>query len=94
MAIDFIKYVKLRADEIGCNRALYNHHGWFGNPYNQVEIIERLPEDSFENEMINVLRDEGFDGPWGILGHIKSEDVQKVLERNMNGLKSLRPRTN
>ncbi|WP_411030446.1 sugar phosphate isomerase/epimerase family protein [Spongiimicrobium sp. 3-5] len=144
LAIDFIKFVKLRADEIGCNLALYNHHGWFGNPYNQVEIIERMPEDSlkiiynfhhahhyldefpkivkkikaylsyvningirkegpqiltigegdFENEMINILRDEGFEGPWGILGHIKSEDVQKVLERNMNGLKSLKPRIN
>ncbi len=56
--------------------------------------ILTIGEGGFENEMINVLRDEGFDGPWGILGHIKSEDVQKVLERNMNGLKSLRPRTN
>ncbi len=56
--------------------------------------ILTIGEGDFENEMINVLRDEGFDGPWGILGHIKSEDVQKVLERNMNGLKSLRPRTN
>ncbi len=56
--------------------------------------ILTIGEGDFENEMINVLRDEGFDGPWGILVHIKSEHVQKVLERNMNGLKSLRPRTN
>lgn len=144
LAIEFIKFIKLKAEEIGCEIALYNHHGWFGNPYNQVEIIERLPADSlkmvynfhhahnyldefsniaktikpylsfvningmrkegpqiltigegdYENMMIKILLDEGFDGPWGILGHIKSEDVQKVLERNMKGLKLLRPYTN
>ncbi|NER17576.1 TIM barrel protein [Spongiivirga citrea] len=139
LAIEFIKFIKLKADTIGCKVALYNHHGWFGNPHNQVEIIELLPQDSlsmvynfhhahqyvdefpeiakkikpylsyvtingmkkegpeiltigegdYENEMINILLDEGFVGPWGILGHIKSEDVQEVLERNINGLKSL-----
>ena len=143
LAVEYIKFIKKRADEIGCELALYNHRGWFGNPRNQVEIIERLPEESlklvynfhhahhyldefseiaeiikpylsyvnlngmredgpeiltigdgdYENKMINILIDEGFDGPWGILGHIKSEDVQKVLERNMNGLKALRSNT-
>jgi hypothetical protein len=36
--------------------------------------------------MIKQLLDQGFNGPWGILGHIKTEDVQKVLERNIDGL--------
>ena len=46
LAIEFIKFIKSEADQIGCKIALYNHHGWFGNPHNQVEIIELLPQDS------------------------------------------------
>lgn len=139
-AIEFVKSIKNKADKIGCKIALYNHHGWFGNPYNQIEIIESLPNDSLsivynfhhahqylddyaeiakritpylsyvningmkregpqiltigdgdhEQEMIKILFDEGFEGPWGILGHIKTKDVKKVLERNINGLKSMK----
>ncbi len=142
LAIEFIKFIKFEADKIGCKVALYNHHGWFGNPHNQVKIIELLPQDSLsmvynfhhahqyldefpeiakkikpylsyvningmrkegpqiltigegdhEVDMLNILLKEGFVGPWGILGHIESEDVQKVLERNVNGLKSLKSR--
>ena len=142
VAIDMVSYVKSEADKVGCNLALYNHHGWFGNPYNQVEIIETLAEDSLtmvynfhhghdhvdefpqivktikpylsyvnlngvkkdgpkilpigegdhEFEMIHTLQDAGYDGPWGILGHIKTEDVQEVLQRNLDGLSTFRPR--
>lgn len=132
-----IQFVKSKADELGCKLALYNHHGWFGNPYHQVEIIEGLnldltmvynfhhaqeyvddfpkiakmikPHLSFVNlngvkkegpqildigagdyefEMIKDLQAEGFNGPWGILGHIKTEDVREVLIRNLEGLKN------
>lgn len=137
LSIEMIQFVKLKADELGCKLALYNHHGWFGNPYHQVEILDRLKDDSitmvynfhhaheyvdefpeivtkivphlsfvnlngvkkegpqilpigkgdYEFEMIEQLNKEGFHGPWGILGHIKTEDVQKVLIRNIDGLK-------
>ena len=143
-AVEMLKFIKGKADEVGCNLALYNHHGWFGNPHNQVEIIEALNLDSltmvynfhhaqeyvdefpaiakkikpylsfvnlngvkkegpqiltigegdYEYEMIKNLQDEGFNGPWGILGHIKTEDVQKVLKRNIDGLTSLKSRKN
>ena len=136
LCVEMIKSIKLKADEIGCKLALYNHHGWFGNPHNQVEILEKLNQDSitmvynfhhsheyidefpeivkkikpylsfvnlngvkkkgpqilpigkgdFEFEMIKQLIDQGFNGPWGILGHIKTEDVQNVLQRNVEGL--------
>ena len=46
-----------------------------------------IGEGDYEYEMIKSLLDEGYKGPWGILGHIKTEDVQKVLTRNMEGLK-------
>ena len=138
-AIEMIKFIKIKADEIGCKIALYNHHGWFGDPNNQVAIIEQLPDDSLsmvynfhhaheyleefpqiikkikpylssvnlngmikegpkilplgagvhEKKMIRHLQEEGFDGPWGILGHVENEDVKKVLERNMEGFNSI-----
>ena len=31
-----------RPAKIGCSLALYNHGGWFGEPENQIAIIERL----------------------------------------------------
>ncbi|MFC0603050.1 sugar phosphate isomerase/epimerase family protein [Winogradskyella pulchriflava] len=139
LAIEYIKFIKAKAEEIGCNIALYNHHGWFGNPYNQIEIIETMEDNSlkivynfhhahdyldefpeiakkmtpylthvnlngvkkdgpqiltigdgdFEYKMMKHLLDEGYHGPWGILGHIETEDVQKVLKRNIEGLKGL-----
>ncbi|MGI9544848.1 MAG: sugar phosphate isomerase/epimerase family protein [Cyclobacteriaceae bacterium] len=139
VAIDMIKFVNAKAEEIGCQVALYNHHGWFGDPSNQVDIIKALPqcslsivynfhhaheyleefpqivkkikpylswvnlngikeegpqilpigEGDYEFEMITLLINEGFEGPWGILGHVESEDVKRVLERNIEGLNSL-----
>ena len=42
-----------------------------------------------EKEMIEVLVQEGFNGPWGILGHIEDEDIEKVMNRNYQGLINL-----
>jgi len=138
-SVKMIEFILLKADEIGCKLALYNHHGWFGSPHNQVEILEKLNRESitmvynfhhaqeyvdefpeivkkikpylsyvnlngvkkegpqilpigqgdYEFEMIKQLLDEGFNGPWGILGHIKTEDVQEVLKRNIDGMNLL-----
>lgn len=135
-AIEMLKYVNDRATAINCNIALYNHRGWFGNPFNQVEIIESLPDldlsmvynfhhahsyyhefpeivnlinphlswvningmqldgpkilpvgsGDLESEMINRLVQAGFQGPWGILGHVEDRDVRDVLEENIAGL--------
>ena len=35
-----IQYINKRASEIGCTMALYNHEDWFGEPANEVKIIE------------------------------------------------------
>ena len=35
-----IQYIQKRASEIGCTVALYNHEDWFGEPENEVKIIE------------------------------------------------------
>jgi sugar phosphate isomerase/epimerase len=37
------------AAKIGCSVALYNHGSWFGEPENQIEIIERLKRDGVTN---------------------------------------------
>lgn len=41
-SIKLIDYTYKRAKEIGCTISLYNHGGWFGNPQNQIKIIENL----------------------------------------------------
>ena len=37
------------AAQIGCTVALYNHGGWFGEPENQIAIIERLRAGGITN---------------------------------------------
>jgi sugar phosphate isomerase/epimerase len=37
------------AAQIGCKVGLYNHGGWFGEPENQLAIIERLARDGVTN---------------------------------------------
>jgi hypothetical protein len=39
-AVKAIQLIHKRAAEIGCTIALYNHKDWFGEPANQVKIIE------------------------------------------------------
>jgi len=51
--------------------------------------ILTIGEGDYEKNMIKLLLDAGFKGPWGVMGHIENEDVKKVLERNIAGLKSL-----
>lgn len=136
---NMIAYLSKRANEIGCNLALYNHGGWFGNPENLVKIIQSLSEHEIgiifnfhhahnllgnfdalvknmkpylwavnlngmnpagpkiltigegteEAEMIEILVENGFNGPFGILGHREDADVEKVLQANLDGLKSI-----
>jgi sugar phosphate isomerase/epimerase len=38
-----------QAAEMKCQIALYNHGGWFGEPVNQIAIIDRLKRDGFDN---------------------------------------------
>lgn len=139
LSLEMIKYVKTLANEVGCEMAIYNHRGWFGNPHNQIEILEKLNDKSlsmvynfhhaheyvdefdqvakkitpylsyvnlngikkegpeimtigegdYELKMVRALMNEGYEGPWGILGHIKTEDVRDVLNRNLDGLEKL-----
>ena len=42
--INTIKYLQSRVSKIGCKIALYNHGDWFGEPVNQIMIIEGLED--------------------------------------------------
>jgi sugar phosphate isomerase/epimerase len=37
-----VKYIAEKAAEVGSSVGLYNHGGWFGEPENQIAIIEHL----------------------------------------------------
>ena len=125
------------AGKIGCSLALYNHGGWFGEPENQIAIIERLKGKGVTNvgmvynlhhghehldrfpellvkmkpylkavnlngmdpggdrvgrkilplgqgerdlELLRIIRDSGYRGPIGILGHTM-DDAEERLQR-------------
>jgi sugar phosphate isomerase/epimerase len=139
LSVKMIRFVKERADALGCKLALYNHRGWFGNPLHQIDILEQLKDKSvtmvfnfhharetvkgfakiakkitpylshvnlsgvntegpeivslgqgsYEIKLVKKLLKNGYEGPWGILGHVKTEDVQVVLNRNIKGLNLL-----
>ncbi len=44
-----IRTIAEAAAKQGCTVALYNHGSWFGEPENQIAIIERLKQDNITN---------------------------------------------
>lgn len=44
-----IRTIAEAAAKVGCEVALYNHGAWFGEPENQIAIIERLRGDGVAN---------------------------------------------
>jgi sugar phosphate isomerase/epimerase len=51
--------------------------------------ILTIGEGSHERGMLRALRDAGYRGPIGILGHVDNEDVELVLQRNLDGLRAM-----
>lgn len=56
-----IKPIAQAAAKIGCIVALYNHGSWFGEPENQLQIIERLKQDGVTNVGIVYNQHHGHD---------------------------------
>ena len=48
-AAEKLRPLAQEAGKIGCSLALYNHGGWFGEPENQIAIIERLKSQGVTN---------------------------------------------
>ena len=139
-----IKPIAEEAAKLGCSVALYNHGGWFGEPKNQVAIIEALklknvgivynqhhghdhfdkfPEllkqmkphllalnlngsvrggdkvgkkimplgtGELDETLLATIRDSGYTGPIGILGHTQDDAAERLAD-NLDGLKWLLP---
>jgi sugar phosphate isomerase/epimerase len=47
--VDAITPIAREAAKLDCKVALYNHGGWFGEPENQLAIIDRLKSDGITN---------------------------------------------
>jgi sugar phosphate isomerase/epimerase len=138
-AVKNLTILNNKALETGCKVALYNHMNWFGEPENQVNILEKMNSDNIgivynlhhghhhierfaellqimmphlwiinlngmneagpkiltlgegehDASMIKIIRESGFKGTIGIIGHTEGEDIQKVLERNLEGMKKI-----
>ncbi len=48
-----------------------------------------IGEGAYEKDMFNTLKEVGFKGPWGILGHVGEKDVEEVLQKNLDGLEKI-----
>lgn len=44
-----LRPIVTEARRLGCTVSLYNHGGWFGEPDNEIAIVERLRRDGFTN---------------------------------------------
>ena len=46
---DRLRPILKAAAEVGCKVGLYNHGGWFGEPENQIAVLERLKAEGLTN---------------------------------------------
>lgn len=144
-AAKVIRPLAEEAAKLQCSVGLYNHGSWFGEPENQIALIEhlklknvgivynlhhghdhlgRMPallksmtphllafnlngmvaggervgkkilpigEGHFDAELLKGLRDSGYTGPVGILGHT-DDDAAERLADNLDGLAWLKAR--
>ena len=52
--------------------------------------IITLGEGDRELDMLRIIKESGYRGSIGILGHTEGEDIRIVLERNLEGLADLK----
>jgi sugar phosphate isomerase/epimerase len=134
-----IRPIAEEAAKLGCTVALYNHGGWFGEPENQVAVIERLKlpnvgivynlhhghdhldrfprllaamrphllclnlngmvkggdkvgkkilplaQGDLDADLLKAIKDSGYAGPVGIIGHTNDDAEDRLLD-NLDGL--------
>jgi hypothetical protein len=83
--VNALRPVSAAAKERGLQVGLYNHGGWYGEPENQIAIIDRLRKEGFDNVGIVYNQHHGH-------GHIArfSELMQRMAPYlicfNLNGM--------
>jgi hypothetical protein len=80
-----LRPIALAAAECGCKIALYNHGGWFGEPENQIAIIERLTRDGVSNVGIVYNQHHGHDH-LDRFAELMSKMKPYLLALNLNGM--------
>lgn len=80
-----IRPIAEAAAAIGCTVGLYNHGGWFGEPENQIEIIEHLAAAGIHNVRIvyNQHHGHGHVGRWPELLRLMLPHLEIL---NLNGM--------
>ena len=58
-------------------------------PEERSAMLDDLGIKQFAYDMLKILKESGYNGSIGILGHVEDVDVNLVLARNLKGLKSL-----
>ena len=143
-AVKILRPIAVEAAKIDCCLALYNHGNWFGEPENQLAVMEALKQPNvgivynqhhghehverfplllkkmlphlyalnlngmtargdqvgkkilplgkgeFDLQLLKTIRDSGYRGPIGILGHTQ-DDAELRLQDNLDGLVWLLP---
>jgi sugar phosphate isomerase/epimerase len=80
-----IGQIAREAAKIGCTVGLYNHGGWFGEPENQVSIIERLRGEGITNVGIVYNQHHGHDQA-GRFAELMRLMKPHLLCLNLNGM--------
>jgi hypothetical protein len=73
------------ASAVGCKVALYNHGGWFGEPENQIAIIERLTREGVSNVGIVYNQHHGHDH-LDRFAELMTKMKPYLLAVNLNGM--------
>lgn len=82
-AVTAVRHVASEGQKIGCKVGLYNHGGWFGEPENQLAILDRL-------KMPNVGMVYNFHHGRGHMSRFREffpRLVPHLLAVNINGMK-------
>jgi hypothetical protein len=80
-----VRPIAAAAAGVGCKVALYNHGGWFGEPENQIAIIERLSRDGVSNVGIVYNQHHGHDH-LDRFAELMSKMKPHLLALNLNGM--------
>ena len=82
-AVKIIDFIAMKAAELNCKVALYNHSGWFGNPYYQLEVIKALPQ----HELGMVYNFHHAHGSIEDIPQIANAIKPNLIAVNLNGMK-------
>jgi sugar phosphate isomerase/epimerase len=82
---DRIRVIAEAAAPLGCTVGLYNHGNWFGEPENQIQIIERLKQDGITQVGIVYNQHHGHDHLDRFAGLLQQMKPH-LLVLNLNGM--------